>query len=347
MTGYRNNGGTTGQISRRSFFALSAGLAFGVGVVRLGAAGSRVVVVGDVHGDYDRFVDVLMMSGLVDGKRKWSGGSSILVQVGDVLDRGPLSRKALDLLMDLQKQAPKKGGQVEMILGNHEVMRMVGDYRYVSEGEYAEFKTNRSQELRDVLFERLTKEQGLTEDPRQRQDLQLGYRQKWDKEHPLGFAEMMLGFGIKGRYGRWLRQRPVAVVAGGNLIVHGGISEKYVMWNDDRFRERMISDVNTPGADTTTYLYDDLGPFWWRGLATDTDEALTPQVDQVLGKWGAQRMVVGHTPLRGPVKSRLDGKVLLADVGLSSYFGGPRACVVTEGGTASMILEGKQAQFAA
>lgn len=342
MTGCRNRRAGAGQVSRRTFLAATAGFA----VVRLGAADARVVAVGDVHGDYDRFMDVLMMAGLVNAKRKWTGGNSVLVQVGDMLDRGPLSRRALDLLMDLQKQAKGKGGSVEMILGNHEVMRMVGDYRYVSEGEYSEFRTDRSQEYRDALFEQLTKEHGQMAGPAERQDLQLGYKQKWEAEHPLGFAEMMLAYGLKGKYGKWLRQRPVAVVAGGTLFVHGGISEKYVMWNDERFRERVLSDVNTPGADTTAYLYDELGPFWWRGLALEPDAAIAPQVDKVLAQWGAQRIVVGHTPQNGPVKSRLGGKVLLADVGLSAYYGGPRACVLMEGGMALMILEGKRTQFA-
>ncbi|HJS58221.1 MAG TPA: metallophosphoesterase, partial [Vicinamibacteria bacterium] len=68
---------------------------------------SRVVAVGDVHGAYDNLVAVLRMAGLIDAEDHWSGGRARLVQTGDVLDRGPDSRKALELLMRLEKEADK------------------------------------------------------------------------------------------------------------------------------------------------------------------------------------------------------------------------------------------------
>ena len=97
----------------------------------------RLVVVSDVHGDLGQFVTVLTQAGVIDGARKWTGGTTVVVQTGDVPDRGPDSRKVMDLLMDLEKQARKAGGVVHALLGNHEVMNMVGDLRYVTPEEYA------------------------------------------------------------------------------------------------------------------------------------------------------------------------------------------------------------------
>ena len=65
----------------------------------------RVVAVGDVHGAYDRFVAILRTAGILDDKGRWAGGSTHLVQVGDVLDRGVDTRRSLDLLMRLQGEA--------------------------------------------------------------------------------------------------------------------------------------------------------------------------------------------------------------------------------------------------
>ena len=65
----------------------------------------RVVAIGDIHGAYDNFVAVLQSAGLVDAELRWAGGKTHLVQTGDVLDRGPDSRKSMGLLMDLEKQA--------------------------------------------------------------------------------------------------------------------------------------------------------------------------------------------------------------------------------------------------
>src|SRR6185437_13311390 len=87
----------------------------------------RVVAVGDVHGAYDRFVDILRTASLVDDKLRWTGARTHLVLLGDVVDRGPESAKALDLIERLTKDAAKAGGALHMLLGNHEVMRMLGD----------------------------------------------------------------------------------------------------------------------------------------------------------------------------------------------------------------------------
>ena len=61
----------------------------------------RIVAIGDIHGAYDNFVAILKNTGLVDEKLRWTGGKTHLVQMGDVVDRGPDSRKCMDLLMKL------------------------------------------------------------------------------------------------------------------------------------------------------------------------------------------------------------------------------------------------------
>jgi Icc-related predicted phosphoesterase len=98
---------------------------------------NRIVAVGDVHGDYDQFVAVLKAAGMIDEHLKWMGGTAHLVQLGDVPDRGPDSKKAMDLLKTLENEAPKSGGRVHALIGNHEAMVMMNDLRYVHPGEYA------------------------------------------------------------------------------------------------------------------------------------------------------------------------------------------------------------------
>src|SRR6185503_9643131 len=96
----------------------------------------RVVAVGDVHGDLDRFTAILQKAGLIDNARQWTGGKATLVQLGDLIDRGPKSRAVLDFVMTLEKDAPKRGGTVLLNLGNHEVMNMMGDLVYVVPEDY-------------------------------------------------------------------------------------------------------------------------------------------------------------------------------------------------------------------
>src|SRR6187397_2499035 len=114
---------------------------------------ARIVAVGDAHGAYDRYVAILRAAGLIDDRQRWAGGRTHLVQTGDLLDRGAGSRQILDLLRRLERDAESKGGAVHVLLGNHEVMRMLGDLRYVSPGEYQGFATRDSEALRQQLAE--------------------------------------------------------------------------------------------------------------------------------------------------------------------------------------------------
>src|SRR5205814_7174767 len=113
----------------------------------------RVVAVGDVHGDADQLVAVLRSASLIDDKGAWSGGKAHLVQTGDILDRGPDSRRAMDVLMRLEIEATKAGGAVHALIGNHEAMNVYGDLRYVSEGEIASFRDTNSAKVREELYQ--------------------------------------------------------------------------------------------------------------------------------------------------------------------------------------------------
>ena len=101
----------------------------------------RIVAVGDVHGDFGQFVAVLRAAALINDRNDWAGGKTHLVQTGDVFDRGPDSRKVMDLLMKLEVQAAKTGGAVHALIGNHEAMMLLGDWRYANPDEVKAFGT--------------------------------------------------------------------------------------------------------------------------------------------------------------------------------------------------------------
>ena len=168
-------------------------------------APSRIVVVSDVHGDLAALVDILVSAGVIDSRRTWKGGTAILVQTGDLPDRGPHSRKVMDLLIDLEKQARKAGGRVHALLGNHEVMNMLGDLRYVTPEEYASYRSLDAEKLRENVF-------FATADPARREDP--AYRSAWIADRPLGWVELIQAFGKQGKYGRWLRQHDTVAKIG-------------------------------------------------------------------------------------------------------------------------------------
>jgi hypothetical protein len=87
----------------------------------------RTVVLGDLHGSLDAFRTLLTHAGMLDGD-SWRAGRAILVQLGDVIDRGPDSVATYEFLADLQVRARKGKGQVVRLLGNHEVSLLEGNY---------------------------------------------------------------------------------------------------------------------------------------------------------------------------------------------------------------------------
>ena len=88
----------------------------------------QVIVVGDVHGQYEPFVKILQHAGLIDENQNWSGGHNRLVQMGDIFDRGPASRKVDDLLDRIQKQALQSQGEVIRLVGNHELEPLLSNF---------------------------------------------------------------------------------------------------------------------------------------------------------------------------------------------------------------------------
>ncbi len=99
----------------------------------------RIVAVGDLHADFDQASSVLRAVGLVDDEDRWIGGRSVLVQTGDIMDRGADSHRLIRFLDRLRDEARAEGGDVVPLLGNHEVMNLRGDWRYVEPSDIAQY----------------------------------------------------------------------------------------------------------------------------------------------------------------------------------------------------------------
>jgi hypothetical protein len=239
---------------------------------------SRIVVVPDVHGAYPELVDLLEATGIVDASLNWSGGDARLVSLGDLLDRGTESRKVLDLLMRLQQEAPSRGGAVHVVLGNHEVMNLIGDLRYVSRAEYAAYADEEPEDLREAIYERFVAEQPqpLGED---------AARAAFEQRYPPGYFGHRLAFAADGRYGSWLLSQPVLIVVDETAFVHGGLSELVASTREEDINRRtqeglrrylsirgQLADAGTlPAAD----MQDDieLALSALRGIGDDAPEA--------------------------------------------------------------------------
>jgi hypothetical protein len=198
-------------------------------------ATAPVVAIGDIHGDFPAFRQLLRAARLIDDDDRWSGGTTRLVQTGDVVDRGPESRRALELLMRLETEARASGGSVTVLLGNHEAMNLVGDVAFVHDGEFAAFAAeedprHRSRRRDEILSlvdrgSPLLRSQFYNE---LRAELR---KETFDRAYPSGFFAHRLAFSPEGRIGKWLLARPVLHREGETLFVHGGLSRRFAAWS--------------------------------------------------------------------------------------------------------------------
>lgn len=88
----------------------------------------KLFAVGDVHGQYEGLVKILLHANLMNIRHHWCGGHNRFVQMGDILDRGPSSLKVDALLDQLQMEAAAAGGEVVRLVGNHELELMMENY---------------------------------------------------------------------------------------------------------------------------------------------------------------------------------------------------------------------------
>jgi Calcineurin-like phosphoesterase len=299
----------------------------------------RIVAVGDLHGDFSAWQDIARGAGLIDRVGHWAGGNAVLVQMGDIADRQPDTLKIIRSLQQLQREAPRKGGRVVVVLGNHEAMNLLGDNRYTTTGEYAAFVDGQSAARRDRVFET------------NRAKLQAAYkaqnpaitpeqvRARWVADHPLGWVEHKLAWAPSGELGRWATSNPAIVKMDGTLFAHGGISAEYARSSSiQAVNERAARAMAAADENSTGILSDPLGPLWYRGLAGVDGEAqaeraaMNPpspsltadqELTQVLAAYGAQRMVIGHTPSLQGIQITLGGRLARIDTGNSRYYGGP------------------------
>lgn len=278
----------------------------------------RVVAVGDVHGAYDRFTAILRAAGLIDQRARWTGGRAVLVQTGDVLDRGPDSRRVLDLLRRLERDAERAGGKVYALVGNHEAMRLVGQWNDVSAGEYNAFRGHDSAELRERLLSVLSDDAAKRARAANRIFDADAFRREFMQEFPLGYVEMRQAFASKGEYGAWLREHPAMVIVNGVAFVHGGVDLETAALGCAGINAGVAADLATvdptPEQIPAMLSFKETGPLWYRGLVLDHPP---PDVDAILKTLGARALVIGHTPVTGvPITPRFGGRVFPIDTGM-------------------------------
>lgn len=334
-----------------------------------------MVAISDIHGAYDAMVMTLQQVDILGEDLQWVGGNSHLVIVGDILDRGPKSRAAMELLMRLEGEAAAAGGGVHVLIGNHESMILTGDMRYVSAEEFAAFAADEDLDERSRWFDLYVERTG-------------GYaetaRNKFEKDFPPGYFAMRRAFRADGRYGEWLLKKNAIEVINGTAFVHGGlppmVTEVGLAGVNEGLQKELVEYVEVLATlidaeillpTDSHYDYESIlknympavtqkhkersaisagirlgnsallstdGPLWYRNNVLCPRIVEEHRLDAALAAIGADRVVVGHTPTPiRKVMQRFDGRLIEIDTGmLNFYYDGIGHALVLEGESLSV-----------
>lgn len=283
---------------------VQAGRAAAIGPPTFVKATGRVVAIGDVHGDLPKTIRALEVSGVLgesDGRPIWVGRDTVVVQLGDVLDRGDCEIGVVLLLRELDRQAREAGGAVYMLNGNHESLNIAGDFRYVTAGAFLESAAAA----------------GLRGDALQSWDNQLRARLRL--------------YSPGGPMAMELAKNPTVLVVNDTVFAHGGLLPQHVKYGLDRLNAEVagwmrgdrMEDGQLAGPPFLA-MGNSSSVMWNRTFGKE--QWVNPydryhacnMLKQTLEGCGASRMVIGHTPQMCGCNGECDGRVWRVDVGMSS-----------------------------
>lgn len=266
----------------------------------------RIVVIGDVHGDVSRFLQCLYACNVFNRHFEWIAEprNTIVVQMGDQIDglsRGEASAENWEKFCDtdmlyltdtLDRIARLGGGRVLSLVGNHEIMNVVGDFTYVS---------SKSQQMLPI---------------ERRSQL---FKPGGSLARLLARRNVVLKIGGTVFCHAGLLMKHISMVDG-QLQLLNDVVRKYLCSRKLSMRETEVFSECILGVDSVlwTRTYADL---FQEG--SDLNQAKN-EIDNVLEEIQAKRIVTGHNTVRN-ITALMEGKVMFADAGLSRAYGlGPR-----------------------
>lgn len=245
----------------------------------------RIAAMSDIHGQYDLMIELLKNNKIINEKGHWSFQDGHFVITGDIFDRGDHVLDILWFLIGLESEAEAAGGKVHVMLGNHEVMVLQRDLRYI----------HRKYQYTSSLFKKPYSE--LFED-----DSFLG---RWLRSKPI-----------------YIKINDIGFVHGGineSIFTFGFPIEEL---NDIYFDKVLSHDkINTLSRDRLrTYLLGEDGPLWYRGYA-EVDKYDIVRTENLLEKMNVNHVIVGHTSMP-KIISLWDKKIIFIDSSIKLGEGG-------------------------
>ncbi|GMY32734.1 shewanella-like protein phosphatase 2 [Fagus crenata] len=286
----------------------------------------RLIAIGDLHGDLAKSKEAFRLANLIDASGNWTGGSTTVVQVGDVLDRGGDEIKILYFLERLRRQAEKTGGKVITMNGNHEIMNVESDFRNVDKSGLKEFRVwaewYRVGQVMKGLCEGLESPKDVFKGipfSFRGIDNENGNNEALIQELRARIAALRPNGPISARF---LSRNVTVLVIGDSVFVHGGLLPKHVEYGLQRINEEVRDWINGLGGERAPgYCRGPDGVLWLRKFSRgkncdcETLEHLLATIP------GSKRMIMGHTIQKIGINGVCDNQAIRIDVGMSKGCG--------------------------
>lgn len=280
----------------------------------------RIISIGDIHGDLGKLKRALKSAGLINDDFRWVGGSTVVVQVGDQLDRGDDEVQVLYALERLQREASRDGGAVHVLNGNHETMNIAGDFRYATTGANAGFaRWFAAQALGTTWKQRCKCSAGWSE-ARDLETGPLGSIPARQEYQACRWSALQPGSAFTRRF---FAGHPIVLQIGSTVFVHGGLLPQHLDIGVDKInRDTQEWMFGARQVTKPTFLRGSAAVVWAREYSMESeDKCKCDALRETLARMQASRMVVGHTIQRAGVNSACDERVIRVDVGMSAGCG--------------------------
>ncbi len=301
----------------------------------------RVVILGDLNAQNALLRRYLVDLKLMKPNGAWCGGRTVFVQMGDIPNRGAGARAAMDLMIELRPKALEAGGDIYWLLGNHEVMSVLGHEAYVTAEEYLEFA--REEEVDDFYVARTRFVYELLGAPDVPGLVEpLGGRMKaWEEANAPGKDGYRRAMSSSGKYGKYIRRLPIAFRLGRLFFIHGGLSPGWAAHGIEGLQRLTREEWHKKPRfyqelEAQSIFRDPLGPLWHRAYCVAKAKLVRRDLADALSLVGADLMFVGHTRTDSIDHGRASwplvrqrGKVIMTDVGLGDP-GEPGSALVVE-----------------
>lgn len=282
----------------------------------------RLIAIGDLHGDFDKSKQAFRIAGLIDASDKWIGGSTTVVQIGDVLDRGGNELKILYFIEKLKREAAKTGGKIITMNGNHEIMNMEGDFRFVTKEGLDEFRVWADWYCLGNKMKGMCRGLDKPKDPFDGIPLVFrGVR----KEYLDGIRARIAALRPEGPISRrFFTDNVTVLVVGDSIFVHGGLLPEHVEYGLERINQEVRNWINgSNGKRAPVHCRGRDGVVWVRRFSREQAENCDcSALEHVLATVpGVKRMIMGHTIQESGINGACNNRAIRIDVGMSSGCG--------------------------